>query len=110
MPELKRVPVYNSLIERPLPFFGAGVEVGIASAAILFVAQMFFGLISWFFLAALLLCYGMVKLTKRWRKVDSFGVESVIIGGMTPSRYVRGTRLLENAKSPKPSLPEYKNL
>jgi hypothetical protein len=107
MNDTQPVEVYQSLIERPLPFYGAGIEVGILCLAIVYTAQLLFGLISWQVLAALAVSYSLVLLVKRWRKYDAFGVESIVIGAVTPDRYTRGTDYLSPSVRPRPTRPAH---
>jgi hypothetical protein len=107
MDDLSSVPVYRSLIERPVPFFGAGVEIGLISAGLFFVSQLFFGIFSWWTGGVVVLTVILVQLTKRWRKYDSFGVESIILGAITPNRYLRGTDYSEPPVTPRPCRPAH---
>jgi len=107
MNDTQPVEVYQSLIERPIPFYGAGVEVGILCLVMVYTAQLLFGLISWQVAAALLASYSIILLVKRWRKYDAFGVESIVIGAVTPMRYLRGTDYLSPSVRPRPTRPAH---
>lgn len=110
MSDLKKVRIHSSLVERPLPFFGAGTQVGVVCAAIVFLAQVSFGLFSWHCLGSILLCYLIVKSAQRWREVDPFGLEAFMIGAYTPKKFVAGTHLMNDPVPPpdcQPSIEGY---
>jgi len=107
MNDTQPVEVYQSLIERPLPFFGAGIEVGILCLVIVYTAQLLFGLISWQVAAAIAASYSIILLVKRWRKYDAFGVESIVISAVTPMQYLRGTDYRSPSVTPRPTRPAH---
>jgi hypothetical protein len=78
------------MIERPLPFFGAGGEAAAITLGLLFVAQNIAGLLSITMLAAIAMSVGFTWLIKEFRDIDQFGPESFVIGVTTPSSLKAG--------------------
>jgi hypothetical protein len=94
------VEIYQSMVERPLPFFGAGGEAAAVVFFLVFTATNIAGLISWTTLASLLIGAVATWLIKFFRKVDPFGPESFVVGATTPTYFKKGYDLTEPAQPP----------
>lgn len=93
------------MVERPLPFFGAGTEAFAGFLFIVFLGTSVGGLISYTFLASLFLGGGFVYLIRLFREVDPYGVEAFVVGVTTPSYFYKGYVVDEEASEPYTSFP-----
>lgn len=87
------------MIERPLPFFGAGPEAFAVSLFLLTVGVNFGGLFSMSTLISVLLAVAVTSGISYFREIDPFGVESFVSGAITPSYFQKGTDFFEDPSS-----------
>ena len=94
------VEIHQSMVERPLPFFGAGGEAAAVVFFLAFTATNIAGLISWTTLISILIGAAATWLIKFFREVDPFGPESFVVGATTPTYFQKGYDLTETAPPP----------
>lgn len=103
---LKAEPVHPSMVERPLPFFGAGADAGAIVLFLIFGAINFFGLVSWAVPIAIILSVAFTYWMKEGRKNDTFGPESFVAGLSAPKRFKKSYHVYEDPCQPYNSRPQ----